>query len=98
MKKIKRLAAMLLLFAMLSTVLPFSSSAQQLEPTQEIAAEAAVTEEDASTEVIALREENVKHFDMGNGVFQALSTDSGYANCVFINMYTGEEIKIELHK
>lgn len=62
--KIKRMTAMFLLFAMLFAVLPFSGSAQQLEPTQEIAAEAAVAETDTSTEVIALREENVKHFDI----------------------------------
>ena len=79
----KRLTAILLTFIMILALLPTPGSAQQLTQTEQPAqssetavqpTEGSITAEPITgTEVISLREENVKHFDMGNGTFQAIA-------------------------
>lgn len=55
----KRLFAALVCLAMTLTLMPTTAFAQEDVQT--------------SSEVVALREENVKHFDMGDGTYQAIS-------------------------
>ena len=79
----KRLTAILLTFIMILALLPTPGSAQQLTQTEQPAqssetavqpTEGSITAEPITgTEVISLREENVKHFDMGNGTFRAIA-------------------------
>lgn len=67
MKPAKRLLAMLLNLALLLAL--FAHTASALDAVVGEAASAAQT----SADVVALREENVKHFALGNGVYRAIA-------------------------
>ena len=70
-KTVKRRLSLILAIILAFCWLPVSGSAQQLTETPEIVEPADV--EIAGNEVVALRDETTKHYDMGNGVFQAVS-------------------------
>lgn len=72
-KTVKRTLSLLLAIVLAMAVLPFSGSAQQLPDTTTDTQAATALQPAASAEVVALREENAKHFDMGNGTFQAIA-------------------------
>lgn len=66
-----------LALVMAVTVLPTAGSARQIAGTEQAAQTAEsltqAGEQTTVTEVVALREENVKHYDMGDGTFQAIA-------------------------
>lgn len=70
-RTIKQKFSLVLAIVLALGVLPVSGSAQQL--TEQTSVVAPAEPETVGGEVVALRDETTKHYDMGNGVFQAVS-------------------------
>ena len=68
-KKIKRILTLLLCGALLFGIVPPAATADELSAAKKSAELSTVSE---TSEVVSLREENIKHFDMGDGTYQAI--------------------------
>ena len=66
----RQFIALLLCMTMILGLMPGTANALELTTTNE---GLSLSGDSGSSEVIALREENIKHFDMGNGTFQAIA-------------------------
>jgi len=66
----RQFIALLLCMTMILGLMPGTANALELTTTDE---GLSLSGDSGSSEVIALREENIKHFDMGNGTFQAIA-------------------------
>ena len=67
---LKRAAALLFSVVIILSIMPGSVSAQEMATVFELPK---MSTGIMSSEVVSLREERVKHYDMGNGIFQAVA-------------------------